>query len=1321
MMSGKKLGTKKMIFFFNLGIKKMHKEEFSTWAKNIPPFHIPELVRDKEGNLENKVIKKYAFLENNIEIFNHWVDNLLDIEIRAKVIKTEHGIISFSLNRLEKPSIIINSTVKPLFPKMARDKSLSYMGALYLNAHFEPFEKSEKEAYSTVILFGKIPILTGSKYCNLHSLTIDEFIEAGECPNDTLGYNIVKGLERVIVIQEKLRESQFLSFIHSDQEAKIEGRITCSSPSGTNVVIMNVGKQWNTLKVKLSHIKGNIHIPLFILFYFLGVDIKDAIDMILTFIPESDRQRAEISLAASVAKTEAHRRDPVGYWRIKRNINSDLKPEEVIKTIIDDINSDLFSNIPIIDNSVDQYKSYLKALKKYRLQNQDPDTFIPIQVPQISKAKQLALMASKMIQVLNNRRKYDNRDSWSNKMLKTAASSYETLFITMYDIFIKKSTVDIVKMKNADGSLMISKISNHHGIITEQSETCFNSNSWGIKGLRRQENITNLITRESPLSVLSQLKKVNTPTSRKAKSEGIRALQGSQFGILCVAETPEGQNCGLVKAMSMTSIVSLERSTDDIVKFIFKSHLFSEEFPNETPNGLPYPFLINGKIMGWAQIEIIDQILLRRRSSKLPKDVCILFNNEDNLIEYYCDANRPVRPLLIVENRKLLIDELDLWDASLDDLFSKGVMELVDIKELEQENKRVAFSPKDIRREEKEVKTLKEKKKKLRNKRLDLEDSISDQDYRTYLSYFLKLKSKEQINKVSEALSLLPKNLNPTEFKERVQNSELSNKKDLITGLNLIIRLYSSFDLEELELDIQNTLNNFETLEHEFKVDFSLDSYEKRQPFTHSEIHPINMFSISSALIPQANKNQAARITYQASMGKQSSGQYSLNHHIRFEAFKMLNKPVRPYFESEVAEPVGFNVMPSGQPLTLAIYSDPFNMEDSFIGCKEYFENENFENIKWMVYKTSRKHVEGVREEFRKPSVKTEKEAKRYHGIDDYGIPIIGTFLKEGECVIGKVRYLSQTEDSSRKEENASIFMGVKEEGYVERVLIIENADKSWTVKVKVGKLRIQQPGDKMSSRYSQKGTFAQMRLARDMIRVASGPNKGVVPNLMINSNAIPTRMTLGKITEILSSKGFLYDFKRVNGTTFNEFSIEDTQKTLEENGLDKFGNEQMCHPNGKLLEYPVFFGVCFYQSLRHHVDDKIQIRARGDIRPISHQPVKGRDKRGGLRLGEMERDALIASGGSSILNERLMIVSDKYRTVFCSNCGNFAVSDNLSHKKNKNSCGFCNKNAEFGVLTFPYIYKLIYNMLLGVNINIKHGLKYNIEQGGSILEECLL
>src|SRR5690606_14496556 len=94
----------------------------------------------------------------------------------------------------------------------------------------------------------------------------------------------------------------------------------------------------------------------------------------------------------------------------------------------------------------------------------------------------------------------------------------------------------------------------------------------------------------------------------------------------------------------------------------------------------------------------------------------------------------------------------------------------------------------------------------------------------------------------------------------------------------------------------------------------------------------------------------------------------------------------------------------------------------------------------------------------------------------------------------------SQTEDSSRKEENASIFMGVKEEGYVERVLIIENADKSWTVKVKIGKLRIQQPGDKMSSRFSQKGTFAQMRLARDMIRVASGPNKGVVPNLMINA-----------------------------------------------------------------------------------------------------------------------------------------------------------------------------------------------------------------------------
>ena len=1713
----------------------MHKEEFSTWAKNIGPFYIPEVTRDAVGNLENKIIKKFSFMENTIEIFNHWVENILDGEIRAKSIISEHGNIDFSFSRLEKPTTIVNGIEVPLYPKMCRDKSISYMGELYLNAKFT----SKTSTYSSEILFGKIPILLGSKYCNLHGLTIDELIEKGEDPGDTFGYNIVKGTERVIVTQEKLRESQFFSFLHTDQEAKLEGRITCSSPSGTSVVIMDVGKKWKVLKIRTStNTTGGKHIPLFILFLFLGIDMTDAINMILIYIPEERRDEAMIILQPSIAKSKAHYLDPVTYWRIKKEMPNHLSPTEALKIIINEINRDLFANIKASDNSPERYESHINMLKKYYSQNPNKKEFIPFQIPQIAKAKQLALMTSKMIETISAKRNFDNRDNWANKRLEASARSYEYLLVKMFDIFIAKSTADMTKLKVFEGSLVLSRISNSHNIITEQSETCFNANSWGIKGLKRQENITNLITRESPLSVISQLRKVNTPTTRKAKSEGIRALQGSQYGILCIYETPEGSNCGLVKALALTTHISIERSTESIIKLLGTlKTLFFKEQPEE---GTSYPFLVNGVTKGWCYTKIVDEIVLERRKGLLPLDICIVFNKSDNVVEYYCDAARPCRPLLIMDGDELVIDKKNLWNEDLKTLFKEQAIEILDVKEIEY--KYVSFTVSEIRKRKNNIIDLKKKKTNLDKKRRNNEDYLIDNEsYKKHLKHFLKLKSKENIENILISFDKFPENENVQNYKEKVQLMEIENKREIIIGLNLIINHYKNLKtFENLETELKNLFNDFDYIEEELKTDLELTESLKKEIFTHCEIHPINMLGISASLIPFANNNQGARITYQASMGKQSSGHYHLNHEQRFESFKMLAKPTRPICESEVAEPVGLNIMPTGQSLTVAIYSDPDNMEDAFIGNLEFFENENFENIKWTVYKSIRKQRKDIREEFCKPPLHSGENSSRYHAIDDYGMPITGKYVKEGECVVGKIRYIAQTEDSSKKEENASLYMGVREEGYIERVLITENAEGDIIVKVKIGLLRLQMVGDKMSSRFSQKGTFGVMRAARDMIRVMSGPNKGVIPNLAINScftgdtpvttyygvskridslkyggvwgwsesekgitiecqhnlhtkgirkiiqitmidgrtvrctpehkiltlgeqgskifveacnlmskkvimgpegaldqnenieissgwklktsflsftvenrakreqtlcfirllgyyleqsekkstgeifvdnivdleiierdiyfltekhvtvlkhtkisvflpqelllimndiktfgkipcfilsttcptsvvreylagvmgtcgsfsnvyekinanfgnhvilkqhhedrnilqsnivifdslirkmgvktqmnlgyiniNSIdfvekigfryntnnmqklsiissycrfinftvngndnknfsfanytnwkhtqklldvnyslnftnylfmiggveafngivhkdsdkpvlsnffmdvkeieeleveeevfditvhknhtffanglavsncgqPSRMTLGKIKEILASKGFLYDFRRVNGTTFGNDNIDNYMDVLEENGMDRYGNEEMCLPNGKPLSGPVFFGVCFYQSLRHHVQDKIQIRARGEIRPISRQPVGGRAKKGGLRIGEMERDALIASGCSSILNERLMVVSDKYRTVFCSTCGTIAVSDNQSHKKNKNSCGFCNKNAEFGLLTIPYIYKLIYHMLIGVGINIKHGLKYKIEQGESLMAKVL-
>jgi DNA-directed RNA polymerase beta subunit/intein/homing endonuclease len=204
--------------------------------------------------------------------------------------------------------------------------------------------------------------------------------------------------------------------------------------------------------------------------------------------------------------------------------------------------------------------------------------------------------------------------------------------------------------------------------------------------------------------------------------------------------------------------------------------------------------------------------------------------------------------------------------------------------------------------------------------------------------------------------------------------------------------------------------------------------------------------------------------------------------------------------------------------------------------------------------------------------------------------------------------------------------------------------------------------------------------------------------------NCIPSRMTMGMIIEIVASKLAAIQGERVNATAFRPFDIDELRRNLKQYGYNEFGNESMVNGmTGKRFKSQIFIGPCYYQALRHHVQDKIQMRSRGAINPISHQPVGGRARHGGLRFGEMERDSLISHGASSVLRERLCDVSDAYRTVWCQTCGTIAISDTISETY---LCRNCKTKANFGTVTIPYAYKLLVHMLNGAGLNMTLGLR---------------
>lgn len=207
--------------------------------------------------------------------------------------------------------------------------------------------------------------------------------------------------------------------------------------------------------------------------------------------------------------------------------------------------------------------------------------------------------------------------------------------------------------------------------------------------------------------------------------------------------------------------------------------------------------------------------------------------------------------------------------------------------------------------------------------------------------------------------------------------------------------------------------------------------------------------------------------------------------------------------------------------------------------------------------------------------------------------------------------------------------------------------------------------------------------------------------------NSLPSRMTMSYIMELIAAKHGGMRGKRVNGGAFQPFDLDTYRETMKQYGMDEFGYEQLRSGNsGKLIDTHIFMGPVYFQALRHHVKDKAQSRSQGSVKPMTRQPPRGRGNRGGLRFGEMERDAGISHGASSFLLERLKKVSDEYITVFCKKCGTFAFNNtNAGYYE----CKLCRINSSmpqykdnFGRASIPYAYKLLIHLLAPIGINLR-------------------
>jgi DNA-directed RNA polymerase II subunit RPB2 len=322
-----------------------------------------------------------------------------------------------------------------------------------------------------------------------------------------------------------------------------------------------------------------------------------------------------------------------------------------------------------------------------------------------------------------------------------------------------------------------------------------------------------------------------------------------------------------------------------------------------------------------------------------------------------------------------------------------------------------------------------------------------------------------------------------------------------------------------------------------------------------------------------------------------------------------------------------------------------------------------------------------------------------YQKLDEDGVVAPGNKVSDDDIIIGKTFNLASPTQTGHSKKDCSTNLRHNESGVVDKVMVTVNEQGMKLIKSKVRSMRVPEIGDKFASVHAQKGTVGMIYSQEDMPFTA----QGITPDIIVNPHAIPSRMTIGQLIECIYGKACALNGEYGDATAFTNPDPEDISDMLKKLGYDKHGEEVMYNGmTGEPMKTKIFIGPTYYQRLKHMVQDKIHARARGPMQILTRQPVEGRSRDGGLRMGEMEKDCIISHGASAFLKERLMDQSDSFTTHVCNKCGLFAIHDS---RQNYSYCNKCS-TSEISTVKIPYACKLLFQELMCMNIVLRMNIK---------------
>ena len=659
------------------------------------------IIEEEEINEEDswKVISAYfsqhGLVSQQIGSFNQFVgNNIKEIVDENKVLKIEMDPsykrnaepITYELNfgdvKIAANPQILESNEKinkQLFPNEARVRNLDYLSDLSVEAFLK--EKKGEDSDERILgkkqtyPIGKIPIMIRSKYCSLNNKTDIQRIELRECEFDQGGYFIIGGGEKVIVAQERMATNFVYVFNKKEQsgfswQAEVRSSLDGSNRPPVQFAVKIAKKNTHMqndlgglITARIPYIKSDVDIV--ILFRALGLESdKDIIDYIV--FDESDNSfkellRPSIELFSSDYKDKDECLEYLGNRATKGTADS---REKRIKRAEEILRKDMLSHVSI-ERGAESKKAFFIGYMIYRLGN-------------------CAL----------GRAFGDDRDHYGKKRLDMSGVLLTGIFRQYFRNFLKSVESNIKdKLKNdKTGRINLEDVFDTN-IITNGMKYALATGNWGKNrvGVVLKTGVAQVLQRLTFMSSLSHLRRLNTPLEKTGKITKPRQLHNTHWGMLCPAETPEGQACGLVKNLSLMAFVSvgtpsklIQKDLDEIPDFQKLSELSPESIRGKSK------IFINGSWVGITNNpEVIMKLLVRqRREACISKEISIVNNFMNKEIRIYTDSGRSLRPLFVVESSRLKITKQNIRDLTdqkmkFDDLVDHGVIEFLDVEEEE--------------------------------------------------------------------------------------------------------------------------------------------------------------------------------------------------------------------------------------------------------------------------------------------------------------------------------------------------------------------------------------------------------------------------------------------------------------------------------------------------------------------------------------------------------------------------------------------------------------------------------------------------------------